>query len=224
MYGNRGKIRILVPSINTALEMDSHRMAPEGISVHTARISWEAPESSAGALREMTDKAIEAAKDVAAAHVDVIVYGCAIIGSMYIGNNMLLVLNLPLVTFWAGISTIPYKDLGPIILAICIIGAYSPRNILFDIWVAVGAGVVGYIRRKTNWPIAPINFRLYFRSDAGAIATAIPIDGRTNHLFSSSHYNWLLHISNNCIGDIHKILETSSQGAIGKGFGYVKDE
>lgn len=76
MYGYRGKIGILVPSINTTMEMDFHRMVPEGISVHTARISWEAPESSVDALQEMTDKAIEAAKDVAAAHVDVIVYGC----------------------------------------------------------------------------------------------------------------------------------------------------
>lgn len=76
MYGYRGKIGILVPSINTTMEMDFHRMAPEGISVHTARISWESPESSVGALQEMTDKAVRAATDVAAAQVDVIVYGC----------------------------------------------------------------------------------------------------------------------------------------------------
>jgi maleate isomerase len=76
MYGYRGKIGILVPSINTTMEMDFHKMAPEGISVHTARISWDAPESSVESLREMTDKAVKAAKDVAAAHVDVIVYGC----------------------------------------------------------------------------------------------------------------------------------------------------
>jgi putative tricarboxylic transport membrane protein len=79
-----------------------------------------------------------------------------VIGSMYIGNVMLLILNLPLVTFWARISTIPYKYLGPTILAICIVGAYSPRNTMFDVWVAVGAGVVGYIMRKTRWPIAPL--------------------------------------------------------------------
>jgi maleate isomerase len=76
MYGYRGKIGILVPNINTTMEMDFHRMAPEGVSVHTARISWEAPESSVEALREMTERAVKAATDVAAAHVDVIVYGC----------------------------------------------------------------------------------------------------------------------------------------------------
>ncbi len=76
MYGYRGKIGILVPNINTTMEMDFHRMAPEGVSVHTARISWEAPESSVEALREMTERAVKAATDVAAARVEVIVYGC----------------------------------------------------------------------------------------------------------------------------------------------------
>lgn len=76
-----------------------------------------------------------------------------VIGSMYIGNVMLLILNLPLVGLWARISVIPYKYLGPAILAICIIGAYSPRNTLFDVWIAILAGIFGYILRKNNWPL-----------------------------------------------------------------------
>ncbi|MBP1708689.1 MAG: transporter [Deltaproteobacteria bacterium] len=79
-----------------------------------------------------------------------------VIGSMYIGNVMLLILNLPLVGLWARISTIPYRYLAPIILAICIIGAYSPRNTMFDVWIALGAGVVGYLMRKHHWPPAPL--------------------------------------------------------------------
>ncbi|TRZ51589.1 tripartite tricarboxylate transporter permease [bacterium] len=79
-----------------------------------------------------------------------------VIGSMYIGNVMLLILNLPLVGLWAKISQIPYKYLGPSILAICVIGAYSARNTLFDVWIALGAGVLGYIMRKRNWPVAPL--------------------------------------------------------------------
>jgi putative tricarboxylic transport membrane protein len=79
-----------------------------------------------------------------------------VIASMYIGNAILLLLNLPLVGLWARISTIPYKYLGPTILAICVIGAYSPRNTMFDVWIAVGSGFVGYIMRKTNWPLAPL--------------------------------------------------------------------
>jgi putative tricarboxylic transport membrane protein len=79
-----------------------------------------------------------------------------IIGSMYIGNLMLVILNLPLVGLWARISLIPYKYLAPVILAVCIIGAYSARNTMFDVWVAIAAGVAGYLIRKADWPIAPL--------------------------------------------------------------------
>jgi len=80
----------------------------------------------------------------------------AVIASMYVGNVMLLILNLPLVGLWARISTVPYRYLGPAILAICVVGAYSPRNTLFDVWVAVGSGFLGYVMRKTDWPVAPL--------------------------------------------------------------------
>ena len=78
------------------------------------------------------------------------------IASMYIGNMMLLVLNLPLVGVWARISQIPYKYLGPMILAICLIGAYSPRNAMFDVWVAIIFGVAGYLMKRVKWPMGPL--------------------------------------------------------------------
>ena len=80
----------------------------------------------------------------------------SIIGSMYIGNVILLILNLPLVGLWARISLIPYKFLAPIILGVCVLGAYSPRNTLFDVWVALAFGVLGYIMRKNDWPAPPL--------------------------------------------------------------------
>jgi putative tricarboxylic transport membrane protein len=79
-----------------------------------------------------------------------------VIASMYIGNIMLLVLNLPLVGVWARISQIPYKYLGPIILGVCLIGAYSPRNSMFDVWVAVIFGVAGYLMKRVKWPMGPL--------------------------------------------------------------------
>jgi putative tricarboxylic transport membrane protein len=79
-----------------------------------------------------------------------------VIGSMYVGNIMLLILNLPLVGLWARISLLPYRYLSPIVLSICVIGAYSPRNTFFDVWIALGAGVFGYIMRKRGWPVAPL--------------------------------------------------------------------
>jgi putative tricarboxylic transport membrane protein len=80
----------------------------------------------------------------------------AVIGSMYIGNVMLLILNLPLVGVWARLSKMPYKYLAPTILGVCVVGAYVPRNTMFDVWVALGAGVLGYIMRKNNFPAAPL--------------------------------------------------------------------
>ncbi|MEM2126332.1 MAG: tripartite tricarboxylate transporter permease [Candidatus Methanosuratincola sp.] len=79
-----------------------------------------------------------------------------VIGSMYIGNCMLLILNLPLIGVWARVSTVPYKYLAPIILAICVVGSYSSRNSLFDVWVALGSGVLGYYMRKNGWPTTPL--------------------------------------------------------------------
>lgn len=79
-----------------------------------------------------------------------------VVGSMYLGNMMLLILNLPLVSLWARVSTVPYRYMAPIILGICTVGAYSSRNAMFDVWVALLAGVVGYAMRKKNWPQAPL--------------------------------------------------------------------
>jgi len=79
-----------------------------------------------------------------------------VIGSLYVGNVILLVLNLPLVGLWARLATVPYKYLAPGVLGICLVGAYSPRNSMFDVWTAIAAGVVGYVMRKYAWPIAPL--------------------------------------------------------------------
>ncbi len=79
-----------------------------------------------------------------------------VVGSMYVGNVLLLILNLPLVGLWARISLIPYKILAPLILAVCLVGAYSPRNTLFDVWVALVFGVLGFVMKKRRWPLAPL--------------------------------------------------------------------
>ena len=79
-----------------------------------------------------------------------------VIASMYIGNVMLVVLNLPLVGLWAKISQVPYKYLAPIVLGVCIIGAYSPRNSMFDVGVAIVFGLIGFLMKRVNWPMAPL--------------------------------------------------------------------
>jgi putative tricarboxylic transport membrane protein len=79
-----------------------------------------------------------------------------VIASMYIGNVILLVLNLPLVGMWARIALIPFPILGPLIVLFCVIGAFSIRFMLFDVWVALIFGVVGYLMRKFGFPVAPM--------------------------------------------------------------------
>src|SRR5512136_619215 len=80
----------------------------------------------------------------------------AVIASMYIGNVILLILNLPLVGWWARIALIPFPILGPLIILFSVIGAYSVRYLLFDVWVALIFGVIGYLMRKLGYPIAPM--------------------------------------------------------------------
>lgn len=80
----------------------------------------------------------------------------AVIASMYIGNVMLLVLNLPLVGMWAKICRIPFYILGPIIVLCAVIGTYSVRFQAFDVWVMLLFGLVGYVMRKLGFPVAPM--------------------------------------------------------------------
>ena len=78
-----------------------------------------------------------------------------LIASLYLGNVMLLILNLPLVGLWAKLLEIRYQYLYPGILLFCILGAYSLNQSVFDVGVMVAFGVLGYIFRKLDWPLAP---------------------------------------------------------------------
>jgi putative tricarboxylic transport membrane protein len=80
----------------------------------------------------------------------------AVIASMYIGNVMLLVLNLPLVGMWARIAVIPFYILGPLIVFFSVVGTYSIRFLMFDVWVMLVFGVIGYFMRKLGFPVAPM--------------------------------------------------------------------
>ena len=78
-----------------------------------------------------------------------------LIASLYLGNAILLVLNLPLVGLWAKLLEIRYQYLYPGILLFCILGAYSLNQSVFDVGIMVAFGILGYIFRKLDWPLAP---------------------------------------------------------------------
>ncbi|HYE91617.1 MAG TPA: tripartite tricarboxylate transporter permease [Terriglobales bacterium] len=80
----------------------------------------------------------------------------AVIASMYVGNVMLLVLNLPLVGLWARLCRIPYAIMAPLILMFSVLGAYSVRNSFADVGMALVFGVVGYVMVKLGYPTAPL--------------------------------------------------------------------
>ncbi|HSR11008.1 MAG TPA: tripartite tricarboxylate transporter permease [Thermodesulfobacteriota bacterium] len=78
------------------------------------------------------------------------------IASMYIGNFMLLVLNLPLIGMWVKVLKIPYGILFPLILLFCFVGAYANNNSLVELNVMIFFGLVGYLMKKTGFEPAPL--------------------------------------------------------------------
>jgi putative tricarboxylic transport membrane protein len=79
-----------------------------------------------------------------------------VIASMYIGNVMLLALNLPLVGFWVRLLRVPYHFLAVLVTIVCLIGAYSVKSSVFDVGMMVVFGVMGYFMRKGGFPPAPL--------------------------------------------------------------------
>ena len=78
------------------------------------------------------------------------------VSSMYIGNLMLLVLNLPLIPLWVQILKIPKRVLLPLILLFCIIGSYSLNNSVVEVLMMVLFGMMGYLLRKMGYDMAPL--------------------------------------------------------------------
>ena len=79
-----------------------------------------------------------------------------VIGSMYIGNVMLLILNIPLIPLWVQLLRVPARILYPLILLFCILGSYSVNNNILDVFVMILCGVAGYVLRKLEYEIAPL--------------------------------------------------------------------
>jgi putative tricarboxylic transport membrane protein len=79
-----------------------------------------------------------------------------IVCSMYIGNLLLLILNLPLISIWVKLLEIPYKMLFPIILLFCLIGTYSLNYRTFDVLIMIIFGLVGYVLKKFDYELTPL--------------------------------------------------------------------
>jgi len=78
------------------------------------------------------------------------------VASMYVGNVVLLILNLPMVGLFVNLLRIPYGYLYPCILCFCILGTYSVSNSLVDVWILLAMGGIGYVLRKFRYDLAPV--------------------------------------------------------------------
>jgi putative tricarboxylic transport membrane protein len=79
-----------------------------------------------------------------------------LIASMYLGNLAGLVIVLTCVPLFAAILRVPFSIIAPVIIVICGIGAYSVHSAMLDVWFMLGFGVIGYIFKKLDYPLAPL--------------------------------------------------------------------
>ncbi|WP_175410512.1 tripartite tricarboxylate transporter permease [Streptomyces sp. TRM64462] len=79
-----------------------------------------------------------------------------VVASMYIGNIVLLILNLPLIPLFAKVLKTPQKLLLPLVVVFCVVGVYGQSFSVFDLWLLVGFGVIGFLMRANGFPAAPL--------------------------------------------------------------------
>ena len=78
-----------------------------------------------------------------------------LIGSLYIANLVALLINLAFIPLFVKILTLPFTILAPTIYVLCVVGGYAPTQTMHDVWLMFLFGVVGYLLRKLNYPVAP---------------------------------------------------------------------
>jgi putative tricarboxylic transport membrane protein len=78
-----------------------------------------------------------------------------LVASMYIGNVILIILNLPLVGIFINLLRVPFRILFPLILLICLIGTYAANSSTVELIILLACGVLGYVFRKLDFDVAP---------------------------------------------------------------------
>ena len=78
-----------------------------------------------------------------------------LIGSLYVANFFTLLINLAFIPVFVRVLTLPFTILAPVIFVLCIVGGYAPTQTMHDVWLMFLFGLVGYLMRKLNYPVAP---------------------------------------------------------------------
>ena len=79
-----------------------------------------------------------------------------LISSMYVANVVGVILVLATIPLFASILRAPFAVVGPVIIVVCLIGAYTISGKMFDVYLALGFGILGYLFKKLDYPIAPL--------------------------------------------------------------------
>ena len=113
----------------------------------------------------------------------------AVIASLYIGNVILLILNLPLIPVWVAILKIPYSILFAVILGFCVIGSFSLDNSVFDVGVMTVFGIIGYLAQEAGHPAGAHGADPHPGADDGARSAPVTGDqpGRLHRLHHPPH-------------------------------------
>jgi putative tricarboxylic transport membrane protein len=91
-----------------------------------------------------------------------------LIASMYLGNIVGLVVVLTCVPLFAAILRVPFSVIAPVIIVVCAIGAYTVHNAIFDVWMMVVFGILGYVFKKLQYPLAPLVLAIVLGDNAEA--------------------------------------------------------
>lgn len=79
----------------------------------------------------------------------------SLIGSLYIANLVTLLINLAFIPIFIRVLQMPFTILAPVIFVLCVVGGYAPTQTMHDVWLMLVFGIVGYLLRKLNYPVAP---------------------------------------------------------------------
>jgi putative tricarboxylic transport membrane protein len=103
---------------------------------------------------------------------------------MYVGNLLLLLINIFLIPAFVALLRLPYTIIMGFIVIFASVGAYSVNNNLFDVWMMLGFAVLGYLMRKLNYPIVPLVLALVLGNLAeNSLRQALTISGGTFSIF-----------------------------------------
>ncbi len=113
-----------------------------------------------------------------------------LIASMYLGNIAGLIIVLTCVPLFAAILRVPFSIIAPIILVVCAVGAYTVHNSMFDVWMMLVFGVVGYLFQKLGYPLAPLVLAIVLgdKAEEGFRQALLGSQGSLSIFFS----NWLV--------------------------------